>query len=425
VSTGFLGEPGSREPGLDQLISALTADGYPHELAGRDTALAAFRAARTQPRRRVLSRVRTGGYERLGAVAAAVVAALAALTVAAYAQALPAPMQHIAYTVLAPFGVPDSKIAPADHSRASTAAAHRAASDDRHRSARRSAKAACPCQAPAARVPIKGSTLTITAARTQFPANGWDAFAGTLSHRGHPEYDVQLTLLEQTGDGSGWQPAGSGVTGPRGRIRVDIPHLTQNATFELSGANGVASSAISVTVIPHVSLWRAVAKPGSNRLVASSRFADVGDVVMLEKLSGGSWQSVATEPLNAAHRVSFVLPEDTSAGQYYRAMLLATGSHGASVSQQVFEPRSGTGAHTIAPRTIVIRSSPPPRHTTHHKKRRPVAPGTGSPTPDPVVSGPRGPKPTSTGPADPSPTPGTISPSPSAGSPVGPGIDEL
>ena len=34
-----------REPGIDQLISALTADGRPDELAGRDAALAAFRAA--------------------------------------------------------------------------------------------------------------------------------------------------------------------------------------------------------------------------------------------------------------------------------------------------------------------------------------------------------------------------------------------
>jgi hypothetical protein len=432
VSTGFLSEPGSREPGLDQLISALTADGYPHELAGRDTALATFRAARSEPRRRVrsrvwecsaarLARVRAGGSARLGAVAAAVVAALAALTVAAYAQALPAPMQHIAYQVLSPFGVPNSKVAPADHPRASTEAARHPVSD-RHRSTRRSAKAACPCQGPAARSAMKGSTLTITAARTLFPANGWDAFAGTLTNQGQPERDVRLVLLEQTTGGSGWVRAGSGVTGPRGRIRIGIPHLTQNATFELSGAHEVVSSAVSVTVIPHVSIWRAAAKPGTNRLVASSRFGDVGDVVTLEKLSGGSWQSVASEPLNAAHRVSFALPAATSAGHYYRAMLLATGSHGASVSQQIFEPRSGAGAHTIPPRTIEIRSSPPARHATHHKKR-PVTPGTGTPTPDPVVSGPRVPKPTSTGPADPSPGPSPISPSPTAGSPVGPGAD--
>jgi hypothetical protein len=420
VSTGFLGEPGSREPGLDQLIKALTADGYPHELAGRDTALTAFRTARRRPRRRVRASVRAGGSARLGTVAAAVVAALAGLTAAAYAQALPAPVQNIAYRVFAPLGVPDSKTVPPSHSRASAAAAHHPASD-RH-AARRPTKAACQCRTETSRPAIKGSTLTITAARTQFPANEWDTFAGTLTYRDRPEHGVRLVLLEQTADAVGWQRVGSGVTGPRGRIRVRIPHLTQNATFELATANGVASSGISVTVIPHVSLWRAAAKPGTNRLVAASRFGAVGDTVVLEKLSGGTWQSVASEPLSAAHRASFALPEATSAGQYYRAMLLATGTHGASVSQEVFEPRSLTGAHAIVPHTIVIRPGLP-RRPTHHDERGPVT--SGSPTPDPVVSGPRIPKPTSTGPADPSPTSTPVSPSPSAGSPVGPGVDEV
>ena len=40
------------KPGLDQLISALTADGRPDELAGRDAALAAFRAAGQRARDR-------------------------------------------------------------------------------------------------------------------------------------------------------------------------------------------------------------------------------------------------------------------------------------------------------------------------------------------------------------------------------------
>lgn len=34
-----------RKPDLDQLVTALTADGQPEELAGRDAALAALRAA--------------------------------------------------------------------------------------------------------------------------------------------------------------------------------------------------------------------------------------------------------------------------------------------------------------------------------------------------------------------------------------------
>ena len=52
MSTRLADGPGSREPGLDQLIKALTADGHPSELAGKGAALAAFRAASAQPRRK-------------------------------------------------------------------------------------------------------------------------------------------------------------------------------------------------------------------------------------------------------------------------------------------------------------------------------------------------------------------------------------
>jgi hypothetical protein len=117
-----LGEPGSFEPGVDHLITALTTRAHPHEFTGRDAALAAFReASRPQasgarmwppalparlrrsagPRRsvRILLPV------RLGVAAASVIAVLGGLTAAAAAQALPAPVQQIAYHVLAPLGV--------------------------------------------------------------------------------------------------------------------------------------------------------------------------------------------------------------------------------------------------------------------------------------------------------------------------------
>ena len=110
MSTGFSNEPGSREPGLDHLIKALTADGYPDELAGRDAALAAFRAAYGQPRRQPRFSPWLSGSRRLSTVAAAaLVAGIAGVTAAAYAQALPAPVQHIAYSVLSPLGVPDNQ----------------------------------------------------------------------------------------------------------------------------------------------------------------------------------------------------------------------------------------------------------------------------------------------------------------------------
>jgi hypothetical protein len=119
------GEPGSGETGIDRLITALTAEAQSRELSGRDAALAAFREASRPPlraaagpagrRRHSAPPGRPAGLvglarvllpARLAVAAASVVAVLAGFTAAAAAQALPAPVEHLAYTVLAPLGVP-------------------------------------------------------------------------------------------------------------------------------------------------------------------------------------------------------------------------------------------------------------------------------------------------------------------------------
>jgi hypothetical protein len=121
-----LGEPGSFEPGVDYLITALTTRAHPHELTGRDAALTAFREASrpSAPRARMWppalpARLRRSAGPRrsvrvllpvrLAVAAASVIAVLAGLTAAAAAQALPAPVQQIAYHVLAPLGVLDTQ----------------------------------------------------------------------------------------------------------------------------------------------------------------------------------------------------------------------------------------------------------------------------------------------------------------------------
>jgi len=403
VSTGFSHEPGSREPGLDHLIRALTADGYPHELAGRDAALAAFRAARSQPRRRLRFTLLPGASARLSAVAAALIAAFAGFTAAAYAQALPGPMQHIAYSVLAPFGVPDSRPASGAHPLPTPRPASGPATVHGHGKRAPTAAASCPCRAAASHPAIKGSVLTLATARTQLPADGWDVFTGRLTYHGRPEPGVRLRLLEQVAGAAGWKQAGSGVTGPHGGIKVAIPHLTQNATFMLAGRNGVSSTPIAVTVTPRVLLWQAPAPPGMNRLVAGARFGDPGDVVTLQELSAGSWQSVATQALGAGHRASFDLAAGPSGGHYYRVLLQATSAHGASVSKPVFEPRvkAAIGAHVIEQHPGL----PGPGVPGPWKRRRPV--------PGPVPPGPVLPGPVPSGPGVPGPVlPGPVTPGP-------------
>ena len=422
MSTGIPHDPGSREPGLDLLIRALTADAHPHETAGRDAALAAFRAARGQQRRRAhltLPHFSPHYSARLGAVAAVLIAAFAGVTAAAYAKALPAPMQQIAYSLFAPLGVPDSQPVPGGQPSLAPGSASGQPTPHSQNStspaASPSAAASCPCPARTARPAAKGSALALSAARVQLPANGWDLFTGKLTYKGRPEAGVRIRLLEQVAGGTGWRQVGNGVTGSRGRVKISVPHVTRNATFELAGRNGVGSATVSVTVIPRVLLWRVPAQPGTYRLVTAAHFGDPGDLATLQKLSGGSWQDVTSQPLGAAHRASFDLPSAKSGGHYYRVLLQATGMHGASVSGSVFEPRAKTaiGARVIDPHPHV-----PPVGPGHGKRHRgvpgPVIPGpTGPPTPGvptPGVPGPIVPGPVVPGPVKPTPA----RPSPSA-----------
>jgi hypothetical protein len=372
------GEPGSREPGLDHLIKALTADGYPRELAGRDTALAAFRTASRQPRRRARLSLPLSWSPplttsaRLSAVAAALVAAISGFTAAAYAQALPAPVQHIAYSVLAPIGVPNSPSSPSP-ARSGNHPGSAPGSPGRHVHGAASPSASCPCPAPTSSRAIAGSALVLSVARAQVPAGGAETFSGKLTYHGHPEPGVQVRLLEQAATAPGWRLVATGVTGRHGRVRLGVPHLTRNAAFLLAVPDGASSARMTVTVIPRVLLWLV---PGqvTDRLVSSARFGDPGDVVILQELSGGAWHSVATQTLGAGHRAAFEVPASASPGPYYRAVLQATGTHGPGLSGPVWRPRTrlGTGAKAIVP-------------TPHPTPTATAASPTASPTPSPSI----------------------------------------
>jgi hypothetical protein len=396
------------------LIRALTADAQPHELTGRDAALSAFRASRGQQRRRVHLTL-PNFSARLGAVAAVLIAAFAGLTAAAYAKALPAPMQQIAYSLFASVGVPDSQPVSGGipHPAPGSPSGRPANSQNpASPSVSPSATGSCPCPTRTTRPAAKGSALALSAARVQLPANGWDLFAGQLTYHGHPEPGVRIRLLERVAGGTGWRQVGTGVTGGRGRVKIGVPHVTHNATFQLAGRNGVGSATVTVTVIPRVLLWRVPAQPGTYRLVTAAHFGDPGDVVTLQKLSGGSWQDVTSQSLGAAHRASFVLSAAKSGGHNYRVLLRATSMHGAAVSGSIFEPRAKTaiGARVIEPHPPV-----PTPGTTGHGKHRRGAPGPG-PTGPPTPGGPPAPGGV---PTPGVPTPGVPSPGPPT--PGGPG----
>jgi hypothetical protein len=380
-------EPGSLEPGLDHLIRALTADGYPHELAGRDAALTAFRAAYGQRRRQPRFAQWLSGSRRLTTVAAALVAGVAGLTAAAYAQALPSPVQHIAYSVLSPFGVPDDQpsTSPARSGPAPGSAPGSAASGG-HGTA--SPSASCPCPTATSSQAAAGSVLVINVGRTRLPAGGSDAIAGKITSHGQPESGVGVRLLEQPAGSPGWQLVASGVTGGHGKVRFGLVRLTQNAAFRLATPGGSGSAPVSVTVIPRVLL---VLVPGAatDRFVASARFGDPGDTVVLQVSSGGTWQDVATETLGAMHHAIFVVPPG-AVGTNYRAVLRATSAHGRGISAPVRQTRahSRIGAKVIVSGTTQPSptATPPVASQTASPSPSQPTPAPATPTPDPAAS---------------------------------------
>ena len=121
MTSEFPADVGPEEPGLEQLLAALTRGPTADELAGEQAALAMFRAnihppvpaaAATAilPVPRPTRRLRAPGLRRwrLAAVGTTV-ALVGGFAAAAYAAVLPAPVQHAAYQAFGVFGVPDSR----------------------------------------------------------------------------------------------------------------------------------------------------------------------------------------------------------------------------------------------------------------------------------------------------------------------------
>jgi len=343
--------PGPADPSVDRLIKVLTADGSADELAGRQAALAMFRDSRRRPRRRF-------SFPMSTAAAAVVVAAGLA---SAYAALLPAPVQHIAYRILDGIGVPD-----AHHPRARPSAATIPSTTSN------SAVSASPVQTGSgltgtptpnpAQDLIPDQDLVLASAYARIAADGDDVLSGRLAPEGRAEPGVRVRLLEHVDGVPGWRYAGRAVTDRRGDVTFTVQHLTSNASFRLTGPKGATSLPVAVTVIPPVSLHLTVGqKPGTDLLTAVAPFADTGDPVVLQELSGKVWRSIGEHSLDQGHQASFTVRIPASGDLEYRVVLPQTSRHGRSRSSRV----------RVAP----ARSEPTPQPT------RPRVTTTGRPTP--------------------------------------------
>jgi hypothetical protein len=405
------GDPVSFEPGLDHLVRALTASGHPHERAGRDAALAAFRAASKQPhlggaavrgpagQRRAANAGRSLRLRMpagLAAAAGAGFAVLAGFTAAAYAQALPAPVQRIAYSVLAPLGVPNSDPPAGTPNTPSPGATHPATAVTASGAAS-SPGGACPCPSQAEQTaPALGAdhyAITVTAAGARVPADARDLFTGQVSRRGQPASGVTIRLLERTAGSSGWLLAASGVTDGRGAVGLWSPPLTVRAIFRLAGPGGARSAAVTVKVSSPIRLRLA---PGvvKDRLIVAAPSASTGDVVHLMELVSGAWEPVAGKPLGPRLRAIFALPVGSAAGHLYRADLFDSTTSSTTSSNLVWVPRrKSTGAKAI--QASPSQSSAPSPTPSTMATTQPASSARATPTSSPTSSA--APDPTSTG----------------------------
>jgi hypothetical protein len=241
-----------REPGMDQLISALTADGNPDELAGRDAALAAFRTASQRaateptlrPRRAApFRRPLTDWFPtRLAAVTAAAAVVFAGLVTAAYTHALPGPVQDAAHSVFAPLGVPGGHQSPPGTAPGQGPAAITAATQPGD----------CPGCATVFKTPSPRTgnhyVVTVSGARVRVPAGVVAVLAGRVAKNGSPAADVRVALVARTLASPQWRIVATAVTGPHGGFRFVTPPLTASVVFRVVAPDGAYSGPLKVAV---------------------------------------------------------------------------------------------------------------------------------------------------------------------------------
>jgi hypothetical protein len=233
-----------RKPDLDQLVTALTADGRREELAGRDAALAAFRAAGQRDAADAAAARRQGARfrwplvprARLAAAGAALV--VAAGVAAAYAQALPSPVQQFAHTVLAPLGVQGSQ-QPGDQSPGTAPAT--GSTGITIASTGGKGKKASPSASDAYRV-------TVAVSRTRVPPGGRVAFTGQLTDHGQVAPRARVRLYERLAGSTQFTLVATELTGPRGGYKLTSAPMTATAIFRVVGPDSAHSVAVRVTV---------------------------------------------------------------------------------------------------------------------------------------------------------------------------------
>jgi hypothetical protein len=361
------GDFGSAGPGIARLLGTLTSGPAPGELADEQSALAMFRSAdapaASTPADGLASRRRSGRAWHLRVLrpvhvalagTAVVVGGFAA---AAYAAALPAPVQHIAYQALHDLGVPDASPRPHQHGAGSGPGRHgsrptpgpsRVSSHPKPSASARPSPGRKASPSPSSHASPQPSAhpsaspssspgplaMTAQAAATRIPAGSAASVAGVLTAGGTAVPGITVSLMEHVVGQPGWVVVGTATTTSTGSVAITDPSLGTTARFRLKASDGATSPSVRVVVVPSVTLSIRYGTAGiKDYLTATTAYADPGDIVLLQvQNSSGVWVTRQTKVLNGAGAKTFVLNAQLMQGKTVRVVLLATTLHGRAVS---------------------------------------------------------------------------------------------
>ncbi len=364
MTSDLPGELGS-EPGLDHLLRTLASGPTSDELAGEQQALAMFRANIHPPARDTAvlpvsaapgpadspARHRSGGIRQRArlrlaaprtrmrlAAAAAAAALVGGFAAAAYAAALPAPVQHIAYQAFHILGVPDTHHNSSGESNGGLPGPNRSGPAGPSHPGPSHAVSPGSSKSPGGKgsMPASGhgnATVTASAVAAQIAAGGSDTIDGQLTRGGAALPGVTVRLWERLAGTQTWSLVGQGTTGSSGDVAIDVTSLSTNAIFRMTDPDGPMSPAVRVTVVPEISTTLVQGRQKlKDYLHVTTQFARPGNKVELEALEDGSWVVVRDQRLNARGKTTFELGARRFSGIELQVVLLATIRHARAVS---------------------------------------------------------------------------------------------
>jgi hypothetical protein len=347
-------ETGIHEAGVDELLRALAGPAEPTELADEQSALAMFRNSVTSsadahhgagaagwaaaPGRFATRQIRRPIRWNLRLVAAAAVVLCGGMAAAAYAAALPAPVQRLAHQVFQFAGVPNSQAGSGGAGHGAPGG-HRTSAPASLGSPAPSGAAPSVGAAPAPSAGTGAAVLSATANATQVTAGIGVLITGQLSWPGHALAGLTMTVLERPALTAAWHVVGSAPASAAGNAVVVVSVVGTDAVFRVAVSGVAVSPAVRVNVVPAVSL---ALQPGSGTtdvLTVSVPYGQSGDIVVLQvSASGGAWSYLRQGTLTVLHRASFLVSTTRLGNDQVRAVLLPTGLHDESVSAPITVP---------------------------------------------------------------------------------------